>query len=57
MAGGEMPLEHLTAPAAFERDHIIAVDGSPYRYRGCPLSPGFDVRFTEADERLMHGRD
>jgi len=36
MAGSDMPPEHLAAPAAFEADDIIAVNGSPDRHRGYP---------------------
>jgi hypothetical protein len=57
MAGIEMPLKHLAAPAAFETDNIIAVNGATDRHRGCSLDFSFVRRFTEADERLMHGRD
>jgi hypothetical protein len=57
MADRDMPSEHLGAPAAFEADDIIAVNGSPDRDGGCPLTPGFGCRFTDANERLMHSRD
>jgi hypothetical protein len=57
MAGSEMASEHLAAPAAFEADDIIAVNGSPDRDGGCPLALGFGCRFTDANERLMHSRD
>jgi len=57
MAGREMPSEHLAAPAAFEADDIIAVNGSTDRDGGCPLSVEFGYRFTKGCEGLMHGRD
>jgi hypothetical protein len=57
MAGIEMPSEHLAAPPAFDANDIIAMDGSPDRHCGCSLAPCFGCRFTEADERLMNGRD
>jgi hypothetical protein len=34
MAGSEMPLEHLAAPAAFQTHDIIAMDGSQDRDSG-----------------------
>lgn len=57
MTGRKMPFEHLTAPAALEADNIIAVNGATDRYRVCSLDFSFGRRCTEADERLMHGRD
>ena len=57
MAGREMPLEHLAAPAAFQANDIIAVDGSPDRHCRRSLFVEFGYRFTKADEGLMHGRD
>ncbi len=57
MAGREMPFEHLAAPATIEADDIIAVNGLPDWDGGCPLDLRFGCRFTEADERLMNGRD
>jgi hypothetical protein len=57
MAGSEMPSEHLAAPAAFQANDIIAVDGSPDRDGGCPLFVEFGCGFPETYERLMHGRD
>jgi hypothetical protein len=57
MAGGEMPSDHLAAPAAFEANDVIEMDGSPDRHCGSPLPVGFCRRFTEADERLMDSRD
>jgi len=57
MAGREMAFEHLAAPAAFEADDIIAVNGSTDRDGGCPLSVEFGYRFTKGCEGLMHGRD
>jgi hypothetical protein len=57
MAGCEMALEHLAARAAFEAHDIIAVNGSPDRDCGYLPGPRFGCRFTEAEERLMNGRD
>jgi hypothetical protein len=57
MAGSEMPLEHLAAPAAFEAHDIIAVNRSPYRDGGCPLTLDVGCRFSESTECLMNGRD
>src|SRR6202023_3032966 len=57
MAGREMAFEHLSAPPAFETDDIIAVNGWPNRDGRCPLARCFGRGFTEADERLMHGRN
>ena len=57
MAGSKVPSEHLAAPAAFEADDIIAVNGATDRHRGYSLDFSFGRRFAEADERLMHGRD
>jgi hypothetical protein len=56
-AGHEMPFEHLAAPAAFQANDIIAVDGSPDRHCGRSLFVEFGYRFTKAGEGLMHGRD
>jgi hypothetical protein len=41
MAGCKMPSEHLAAPAAFQANGIIAMDGSPDRHRGRSLSVEF----------------
>jgi hypothetical protein len=57
MAGSEMPSEHLAAPAALQANDIIAVNGSPGRDGGCPLTPGFGCRFSESSQCLMNGRD
>jgi hypothetical protein len=57
MTGNEMPPEHLAAQAAFEANDIIAVNGSSDRDGGSSLFVGFCHWFTEADKRLMHGRD
>jgi hypothetical protein len=57
MAGREMSPEHLAAPAAFEASDIISVNRSPDRHGGSSLFVRFSPRFTEADERLMNGRD
>jgi hypothetical protein len=51
MAGGDMPLEHLTAPATIEADDIIAMNGLPDCDGGCPLNLRFGCPFTKADER------
>ena len=57
MAGREMAIEHLAAPATIEADDIIAMNGLPDWDGGCPLNLRFGCRFTEADECLMNGRD
>jgi hypothetical protein len=57
MAGSEMPFEHLAAPATFDANDIIAMDGSPDRHGGCSFALGLGCRFAETRERLMHGRD
>jgi hypothetical protein len=57
MAGSEMPPEHLAAPPAFEANNVIAMNRSPDRHCGSSLYLGFSRQFTEADERLMNGRD
>jgi hypothetical protein len=57
MAGSETPSEHLAAPPAFEANDIIAMNRSPDRDGGCPLSVEFGYRFTKACEGLIHGRD
>jgi hypothetical protein len=57
MAGRDMPSDHLAAPAAFQANDIIAMDGSPDRHCGSSLFVGFCHWFIEADKRLMHGRD
>jgi hypothetical protein len=57
MAGNEMPSEHLAAPAAFEVDDIIAMNGSPDRDGGCSLTVDFGCRVAKARECLMNGRD
>jgi hypothetical protein len=57
MAGSEMASEHLAAPAAFQTNDIIAMNGLPDRDGGYPLSVEFGYRFPETDERLMNGRD
>jgi hypothetical protein len=57
MAGREMPSKHLAAPAAFQAHDIIAVDRSPYRDGGCPLTLDVGCRFPESSECLMNGRD
>jgi hypothetical protein len=57
MAGSEMPPEHLAAPAAFQANDIITMDGSPDRDGGCSLSVEFGCRFTNGYEGLMNSRD
>jgi hypothetical protein len=57
VAGRDMPLEHLAAPAAFQANDIIAVNRSTDRHSRCSPSIDFGCRFTKADERLMNGRD
>jgi hypothetical protein len=56
MAGREMPSKHLAAPAAFQKNDVIAMNGSPDRHCESSLFVGFSARFTEADERLINGR-
>jgi hypothetical protein len=55
MAGCEMAFEHLAAPATIAADDIIAMNGLPDWYGGCPLYLRFGCGFTEVDERLMNG--
>ena len=57
MAGRDMPLEHLAAPATVQAHDIIAVNGSTDRDGGCSLSVEFGYQFTKGCEGLMHGRD
>jgi hypothetical protein len=57
MAGCDMPLEHLAAPATVQAHDIIAVNGSPDRDGRCSLTPGSGCRFSESSECLMNGRD
>jgi hypothetical protein len=57
MASSEMPSEHLAAPPTFQTNDIVALNGSADRHCGCSLDFRFRRHFTEADERLMHGRD
>jgi hypothetical protein len=57
MTGGEVPPEHLAAPAAFQANDVIAIDGSTDRHGGGPLSFGSGCRFSEPRECLMHSRD
>ena len=57
MAARDMPPEHLAAPAAFEANHVVPVNGSPDRHCGYSLSVEFGCRFAKARERLMNGRD
>jgi hypothetical protein len=57
MAGREVPLEHLAAPPTFEANHVIPMNGSPDRHRGCSLAADFCYGFPETCERLMNGRD
>jgi hypothetical protein len=57
MPGDEMPPEHLAAPAAFQANDVIGMNRSPDRHCGHPLDLGFWCWFTEADKRLMYGRD
>src|SRR5712691_6052138 len=54
MACRKMASEHLAAPAAFQADDVIAIDGSPDRDRGYSLPVSFGDHFTE---RCTHGRD
>jgi hypothetical protein len=57
MSGREMPSEHLAAPAAFETNDIIAMNGSADGHRGYPLDLGFGCWFSESREHLMDRRD
>jgi hypothetical protein len=57
MAGSEMSFEHLATPAAFEANDMIALNRSPDRHGGGPLSLNFGCRFSAPRERLMDGRD
>ena len=57
MAGREMRSEHLAAPAAFEANDIIAMNGLADGHRGYPLDLGFGCWFSESRERLMDRRD
>jgi hypothetical protein len=57
MPGREMPSKHLAAPAAFEANHVVPVNGSADRHRWRPLSLGLGCWFSESGERLMDGRD
>jgi hypothetical protein len=57
LMAGDMPLEHLAAPAAFQADHVVPMSGSPDRDGGRQFGSGFGCRFSEANERPMHGRD
>jgi hypothetical protein len=57
MAGREMPSKHLAAPAAFQANDIIVMDGSPDRHCRCSLSVEFGYRFTNGCEGLMNSRD
>jgi len=52
-----MPSEHLAAPAAFEANDIIAMNGSADRHGGGPLSLNFGCRLSESRECLMDGRN
>ena len=53
----KMPPERQAAPAAFEANDIIAVNRSPDRHGGGPLSLSFGSRFSGSRERLMDGRN
>jgi hypothetical protein len=57
MTSREMPSKDLAAPAAFEANHVIAMNGSADRHGRSLLSLGLRCRFAEADERVMDGRD
>jgi len=57
MAACQMPPQRQAAPAAFEANDIIAVNRSPDRYGGRPLSLGFGCWFSERGKRPMHSRD
>jgi hypothetical protein len=57
VTGIEMPPKHLAAPATFEADYVIAMNGSPDRDGGCPLTADFGCRFTNGCEGLMYRRD
>jgi hypothetical protein len=54
VAACKMPPERLAAPAAFEADDIIAMNGLPDCDGGCPLDRRFGCWFAEADECLMN---
>src|SRR5215813_5493917 len=57
MAGDEMSSEHLSAPAAFQANDIIAMNRSSYRDGRCPLAACFWWLFSETCEGLINGRD
>jgi hypothetical protein len=52
-----MPPDHHSSPVTFEADDIIVMEGSPDWDGGCALARCFGRGFTEADERLMNGRN
>jgi hypothetical protein len=55
MSGSESSLASGSA-SRMQANDIIAMNGLPDRHGGCPLAC-FGRGFTEADERLMNGRD
>jgi hypothetical protein len=57
VTGRYMPSEHLAAPAAFDADDVIAVNGPSNRNSGCSLFVEFGYRFTKGCEGLMNSRD
>jgi hypothetical protein len=57
MTGDEMSSEHLTAPAAFQANDIIPMNGSADRHCGSSLSAGFWRLFSEAGESLMNSQE
>jgi hypothetical protein len=57
MAGRDMPSEHLAAPPTFQTNDIIPVNGSPDRDGRCLLISDFWHRFSEANERMINGRN
>jgi hypothetical protein len=57
MAARDMPSEHLAAPPTFEANHVVPVNGSTDRHRGCALLADLCYGLPETGERLMHGRD
>jgi hypothetical protein len=57
MAGRRMPSDHQAAPPTFQTNDVVTMNRSPDRDGRSPLISDFWHRSSEANERMMNGRN